>query len=239
MASQNTKIMKALAKIKKKSKKVKKVKRVRKSRATNEMKQIVNIKGLGGLGSKPQQPFIFQAQREGPVSSSQDFFISALKQLNRVNAPSESIQEVKENMNKLERDLGKQAMTNKQLILESNLLKNKYANIQSRTDNEGDFSQPSKLRNYVREQQLFQDRSTLTPKRGNAWSEESKAKARDTRARNKALKEQSSMATPAPMMSSSLPEEPEPEPETIDYETRRDIRLSDVVKKSGDQDIFI
>lgn len=203
------KILKALAKVKK-SKKAKAKKPKRKTRATNEMKQIVNIKGLGslkGIGSPPA-PFIFQAQREGPVSSSQDFFISALKQLNRVNAPSESTQEIKENMRKLESELGKQAMTNKQLILESNLLKTKYSNIQSRTDNEGDFSSPSKFRNYVREQQLFQDRSTLTPKRGNAWSEESKAKARETRARTKALKEQqSSMASPPPMMSKTLESE--------------------------------
>ena len=195
------KILKVLKKVKK-AKAKRKAKR--RSRATQEIKQIINLKGLGGLGSKPQQPFIFQTSREGPVSSSQDFFTSALKQINRVNQPSESTQEIKANMKRLEIELGKQSMTNKQLILEGNLLKTKYQNIQRRTDGVGDFSQPNKPRNLAKEQELFQDRSILTPRRSNRgpMSEESKAKGRETRAKNKALRERMSMSsTPAPMMS--------------------------------------
>ena len=203
------KIMKALKKVKKSKRKAK---RARKSRATQEIKQIVNIKGVGGgLGSKPQQPFIFQAQREGPVSSSQDFFTSALKQLNRVNQPSESTQEVKENIRKIERELSKQAMTNKQILLEADLLKAKYQTIQRRTDGVGDFSQPNKPRNLAKEQERFQDRSILTPRRSNRgpMSEESKAKGRETRARNRALRERmETQTTPAPMMSKTLESEP-------------------------------
>ena len=168
MPSTEKKILKAIAKIKKaKAKKAKAKKAKRRSRATQEIKQTINLKGLGGLGSKPQQPIIFQAQREGPVSSSQDFFTSALKQLNRVNAPSESTQEVKDNIRKLERELIKQAMTNKQLMLESDLLKTKYQNIQSRTDNVGDFSQPNKPRDVAKQEEKFQDKSVIKPKRGN------------------------------------------------------------------------
>ena len=194
----------------KKAKSKRKAKRARKARATQEIKQIVNIKGLAGLGSKPQQPFIFQAQREGPVSSSQDFFTSALKQINRVNQPSENIQEVKDNMRKLERELSRQNLTNKQILLEADLLKTKYQTIQRRSDGVGDFSQPNKPRNLAKEQERFQDRSILTPRRGNRgpMSAESKAKGRETRARNKALRERmETPTTPAPMMMSALESE--------------------------------
>lgn len=244
------KIMKALAKVKKAKRKVKK--RARKARATQEIKQIVNVKGLGslsGIGSPPAS-FLFQTQREGPVSSSEDFMSKAIKQLNRINQPSESTQEIKENMRKLEKELSKQALTNKQLILEGNLLKTKYDIIKSRTDGVGDFSQPNKARDVRKEQQLFQDRSILTSRRGNRgpMSEESKAKGRETRAKNRALRER--MQTPAPMMMSktlesepleeqAFDEDPEPESEIIDYKTRRDTRLSNIVKKSDEQDIFI
>ncbi len=183
------KIKKALKKVKK-AKKEQKAKR--RSRATQNMSQIVNIKGLGGLGSKHQQPFIFQAQREGPVSSSQDFFTSALKQLNRVNAPSESTEQLKENIRKIERDLNRQNMINKQVLLEADMLKTKYDIIASRSDNVGDFSQPNKPRDVAKQEEKFQDQSTITPKRGNKggpMSEESKAKGRATRAENKAKKE--------------------------------------------------
>ncbi len=199
------KILKMLSKVKK-AKSKRKAKRARKARATQEIKQIVNIKGVGGgLGSKPQQPFIFQAQREGPVSSSQDFFTSALKQINRVNQPSESTQEIKENMKKLERELSRQNLTNKQILLEADMLKAKYQTIQRRTDGVGDFSQPNKPRNLAKEQERFQDRSILTPRRSNRgpMSEESKAKGRETRARNRALRERmETQTTPAPMMMS-------------------------------------
>ena len=233
------KILKALNKIKK-AKKAKKAKRARRSRATQEIKQIVNIKGLGGLSKigSPPAPVVFQTQREGPVSSSQDFFISALKQLNRVNAPSESTQELKENMKKLELELGKQAMTSSQLILESNLLKNKYANIRSRTDNVGDFSQPNKMRNVAKEEEKRQDNANLMTRRSNRgpMSEESKQKGRETRARNKALKEEQMSLAPRPSEAVFLPRE-EPNPLLTElYETTKDIP---VIQKSDEQDIFI
>ncbi len=195
------KIMKALdkAKAKRKAKKAKKVKR--KARATQNMSQIVNIKGLGGIGSKPV-PVVFQTQREGPVSASEDFFTKALKQLNRVNVPSENIQEVKENMRKLERDLSKQAMTNKQLMLESDLLKTKYQNIQSRTDNVGDFSQPNKPRDVAKQEEKFQDKSVITAKRGNLI-------ARSPRTRKATMSQQT-----IPSMFSSQPMRPFEEEET-------------------------
>ena len=194
MPSQN-KIMKALKKVKK-AKKAKKAKRARKARATQEIKQIVNLKGLGGLGSPPA-PFVFQTQREGPVSSSEDFFTKALKQLNRVNAPSENIQQVKDNIRKLESNLNKQALTNKQLMFESDLLKTKYQNIQSRTDGVGDFSQPNKPRNLAKEYEKFQDRSVITKQRGNVgpWSEEKKQKGRDTRERKAMFREKEKAAS--------------------------------------------
>ena len=231
MPSQN-KIMKALKKVKK-AKKAKKAKRARKSRATQEIKQIVNIKGLGGLGSPPA-PFVFQTQREGPVSSSEDFFTKALKQLNRVNAPSENIQQVKDNIRKLESNLNKQALTNKQLMFESDLLKTKYQNIQSRTDGVGDFSQPNKPRNLAKEYEKFQDRSVITKQRGNVgpWSEEKKQKGRETRERKAMFREKEKAASIPPMFrSQSAPlmeektsveafEEPSGE-ELIDESTRR------------------
>jgi len=195
------KILKAIAKVKK-AKKAKKAKR--KARATQNMSQIVNIKGLGslaGIGSKPA-PFVFQTQREGPVSSSQDFFTSALKQLNRVNVPSENIQEVKENMRKLERDLSKQAMTNKQLMLESDLLKTKYQNIQSRTDSVGDFSQKNRARDVAKQEEKFQDKSVITAKRGNLI-------ARSPRTRKARMSQQT-----IPSMFSSQPMRPFEEEET-------------------------
>ena len=196
------KILKAIAKVKKAKRKVKKAKR--RSRATQEIKQIVNLKGLGGLGSKPQQPIIFQTQREGPVSSSQDFFISALKQLNRVNAPPENIKEVKENIRKLERDLSKQDLTNKRLIFESDLLKLKYDNIKSRTDGVGDFSQRSNARNLAKEEEKFQDRSVITKQRGNVgpWSEEKKQKGRETRERKAMFREKEKAVSQPPMFRS-------------------------------------
>tara|TARA_R110002153_G_scaffold56752_1_gene156520 strand:- start:1087 stop:1797 length:711 start_codon:yes stop_codon:yes gene_type:complete len=236
MPSQN-KIMKALKKVKK-AKKAKKAKR--RSRATQEIKQIVNLKGLGGLGSPPA-PFVFQTQREGPVSASEDFFTKALKQLNRVNAPSENIQQVKENIKKLERDISKQDLTNKRLIFESDLLKLKYDNIKSRTDGVGDFSQKNNPRNVAKEEEKLQDKANLTTSRSNRgpMSEESKQKGRETRARNKALRE--SQTQPSIFRSQSAPvSESEPiTEEGIDYQTRRDIRLGDVVKKSDEEDIFI
>ena len=226
------KILKALNKIKN-AKKAKKVKTKRKSRATQEIKQIVNLKGLGGLGSPPA-PFVFQTQREGPVSASEDFFTKALKQLNRVNAPSESIQQVKANIKKLENELSDQALTNKRLMFESNLLKTKYQNIQSRTDGVGDFSQPNKPRNLAKEYEQFQDRSVLTKQRGNVgpWSEEKKAKGRETRQRKAMFKEtEKAVSQPGMFRSQSAPqmedktsveefEEPAGE-EIIDESTRR------------------
>lgn len=230
MPSQN-KIMKALKKAKNAKRKAKKAKR--KARATQEMKQIVNIKGLGGLGSPPA-PFVFQTQREAPVSSSEDFFTKALKQLNRVNAPSENIQQVKDNMRKLESNLNKQALTNKQLMVESDLLKTKYQNIQSRTDGVGDFSQPNKPRNLAKEYEQFQDRSVITKQRGNVgpWSEEKKQKGRETRERKAMFREKEKAASiPSMFRSQSAPlmeektsleafEEPTGE-EIIDESTRR------------------
>jgi hypothetical protein len=195
--------MKALKKVKK-SKKAKKAKR--KARATQNMSQIVNIKGLGGIGSPPQ-PFIFQAQREGPISSSEDFFTKALKQLNRVNVPSENIQEVKENMRKLERDLSKQAMTNKQLMLESDLLKTKYDNIASRTDGGvGDFSQKNRARDVAKQEEKFQDKSVITAKRGNLI-------ARSPRTRKARMSQQT-----IPSMFSSQPMRPFEEQEETKVE---------------------
>jgi len=200
------KILKAIAKVKK-AKKAKKAKR--KARATQNMSQIVNIKGLGslaGIGSKPA-PFVFQTQREGPVSSSQDFFTSALKQLNRVNVPSENIQEVKENMRKLERDLSKQAMTNKQLMLESDLLKTKYDNIASRTDGGvGDFSQKNRARDVAKQEEKFQDKSVITAKRGNLI-------ARSPRTRKARMSQQT-----IPSMFSSQPMRPFEEQEETKVE---------------------
>ena len=232
MPSQN-KIMKALKKVKKAKRKAKKTKR--KARSTQNMSQIVNIKGLGGLGSPPA-PFVFQTQREGTVSSSEDFFTKALKQLNRVNAPSENIQQVKENIKKLERDLNKQALTNKQLMFESDLLKTKYQNIQSRTDGVGDFSQLNKPRNLAKEYEKFQDRSVITKQRGNVgpWSEEKKQKGRETRERKAMFREkekEKAVSEPAMFRSQSAPlmeektsleafEEPTGE-EIIDESTRR------------------
>ena len=198
------KILKALAKVKKAKRKAKKVKTKRKARATQNMSQIVNIKGLGGLSKigSPPAPVVFQTQREGPVSASEDFFTKALKQLNRVNQPSENIQEVKENMRKLERDLSKQAMTNKQLMLESDLLKTKYQNIQSRTDDVGNFSQPNKPRNVAKEEEKFQDSSVIKPKRGNLI-------ARSPRTRRAGMAQQT-----IPTMFSSQPMRPFEEEET-------------------------
>mgnify|MGYP003627745546 CR=1 FL=1 len=230
MPSEN-KIMKALKKAKKAKRKAKKTKR--KARATQNMSQIVNIKGLGGLGKLPA-PFVFQTQREAPVSSSEDFFTKALKQLNRVNAPSENIQQVKDNIRKLESNLNKQALTNKQLMVESDLLKTKYQNIQSRTDGVGDFSQPNKPRNLAKEYEKFQDRSVITKQRGNVgpWSEEKKQKGRETRERKAMFREKEKAVSLPPMFrSQSAPlmeektsleafEEPTGE-EIIDESTRR------------------
>ena len=195
------KILKALNKIKK-AKKAKKAKRVRRSRATQEIKQTINLKGLGGLGSKPQQPIIFQAQREGPISSSEDFMSKAIKQLNRVNQPSQSTEQLIENMRKLERELSKQSMTNKQLMLESDLLKTKYANIQSRTDDVGNFSQPNKPRDVAKQEEKFQDSSVIKPKRGNLI-------ARSPRTRRAGMAQQT-----IPTMFSTQPMRPFEEEET-------------------------
>jgi len=220
------KILKALNKIKKAKRKVKK--RERKSRTTQNMSQIVNIKGLGGLGgigSKPA-PVVFQTQREGPVSSSQDFFTSALKQLNRVNAPSENIQELKQNIRKLEKALDSQQMTTSDLIVQSNNLKTKYDIIASRTDGVGDFSQPNRPRDVAKEQEKFQDKSVIQPRRGNLI-------ARSPRRRSARMTQQT-----IPSMFSTQPMRPSEDQEETKVEDFQEPTGEEVIDESTIRSAF-
>jgi hypothetical protein len=191
MVSKDKKIKRELKKLKK-AKKAKKVRR--KSRATQEIKQTVNLRGLGPLKTAGQtpQPFVFQAQTERPASASQDFISNAIKQLNRVNSPNTNVRDLEDNLRRLETELRGQKVKNNQILADRDMLQKKYSSIALQTDGVGDFSQPNKPRNVAREEEKFQDESTIVPRRGRPkgvpQSEEEKQKRADQRARKKQIK---------------------------------------------------
>ena len=165
MVSKDKKIKRELKKLKK-AKKSKKIRR--KSRATQEIKQIVNLKGLGPLKSAGQtpQPFVFQSQTERPTSASSDFLANAISQLNRVNKPDTNVRDLETNLRRLETELRGQKVKNNQILEDRDMLQKKYQSIAGQTDNVGDFSMPNKPRNVAKEQEKFQDESTIVPRRG-------------------------------------------------------------------------
>ena len=192
MVSTQTKIKRELKKLKKikKAKKAKKVRR--KSRATQEIKQTVNLRGLGPLKTAGQtpQPFVFQAQTERPASASQDFISNAIKQLNRVNSPNTNVRDLETNLRRLETELRGQKVKNNQILADRDILQKKYQIIAGQTDAVGDFSQPNKPRNVAKEEEKFQDQSTIVPRRGRPkgpQSDEEKQKRADQRARKKQI----------------------------------------------------
>jgi len=191
MVSTQTKIKRELKKLKKLKKKSK-AKPRRKSRATQEIKQIVNLKGLGPLKTAGQtpQPFVFQSQSERPASASQDFIANAIKQLNRVNKPDTNVRNLEDNLRRLETELRGQKIKNNQILADRDILQKKYQIIAGQTDNVGDFSMPNKPRNVAKEQEKFQDESTIVPRRGRPkgpQSEEEKQRRADQRARKKQI----------------------------------------------------
>ena len=164
MVSKDKKIKRELKKLKK-AKKAKKIRR--KSRAALEIKQIVNLRGLGPLKTtQAQQPVVFQSQSERPTSASSDFLANAISQLNRVNSPNTNVRDLETNLRRLEAEVRGQKIKNNQILSDRDMLQKKYQSIAGQTDNVGDFSMISKPRNVAREQELFQDRSTISPRRG-------------------------------------------------------------------------
>ena len=192
MVSTQTKIKRELKKLKKLKKKSKSKPR-RKSRATQEIKQTVNLKGLGPLKTAGQtlQPFVFQSQSERPTSASSDFLANAISQLNRVNKPDTNIRNLEDNLRRLETELRGQKVKNNQILADRDILQKKYQIIAGQTDGVGDFSMISKPRNVAKEQEKFQDNSTITPRRGRPkgvpQSESEKQRRADQRARKKEI----------------------------------------------------
>lgn len=190
MVSTQTKIKRELKKLKKLKKKSK-AKPRRKSRATQEIKQTVNLKGLGPLKSTQSQPFVFQSQSERPASASQDFIANAIKQLNRVNKPDTNVRDLETNLRRLETELRGQKVKNNQILADRDMLQKKYQIIAGQTDNVGDFSMPNKPRNVAKEEEKFQDESTIVPRRGRPkgvpQSDEEKQKRAEQRARKKQI----------------------------------------------------
>jgi len=190
MVSKDKKIKRELKKLKK-AKKAKKVRR--KSRAMQEIKQTVNLRGLGPLKTAGQtpQPFVFQAQTERPASASQDFISNAIKQLNRVNAPNTNVRDLETNLRRLETELRGQKVKNNQILADRDILQKKYQSIAGQTDSIGDFSMPNKPRNVAKEEEKFQDQSTIVPRRGRPkgvpQSEEEKQRRAEQRARKKQI----------------------------------------------------
>lgn len=190
MVSKDKKIKRELKKLKK-AKKAKKIRR--KSRATQEIKQIVNLKGLGPLKSAGQtpQPFVFQSQTERPTSASSDFLANAIKQLNRVNKPDTNVRDLEDNLRRLETELRGQKVKNNQILADRDMLKKKYQSIAGQTDNVGDFSMPNKPRNVAKEEEKFQDESTIVPRRGRPkgpQSQEEKQRRAEQREKNRLIK---------------------------------------------------
>lgn len=192
MVSTQTKIKRELKKLKKLKKKSK-AKPRRKSRATQEIKQTVNLKGLGPLKStQAQQPFVFQSQTERPTSASSDFLANAISQLNRVNKPDTNIRNLEDNLRRLETELRNQKIKNNQILTDRDMLQRKYQSIAGQTDNVGDFSMPNKPRNVAKEEEKFQDESTISPRRrgrpkGVPQSEEEKQRRAEQREKKKLI----------------------------------------------------
>jgi len=191
MVSKDKKIKRELKKLKK-AKKAKKARR--KSRATQEIKQIVNLKGLGPLKSAGQtpQPFVFQSQSERPTSASSDFLANAISQLNRVNSPNTNVRDLETNLRRLEAEVRNQKIKNNQILADRDVLQKKYQSIAGQTDGIGDFSMPNKPRNVAKEEQKFQDESTISPRRrgrpkGVPQSEEEKQRRADQREKKKLI----------------------------------------------------
>jgi len=191
MVSTQTKIKRELKKLKKLKKKSK-AKPRRKSRATQEIKQIVNLKGLGPLKATQSQPFVFQSQSERPTSASSDFLANAISQLNRVNSPNTNVRDLETNLRRLEAEVRNQKIKNNQILADRDVLQKKYQSIAGQTDGIGDFSMPNKPRNVAKEEQKFQDESTISPRRrgrpkGVPQSEEEKQRRADQREKKKLI----------------------------------------------------
>jgi hypothetical protein len=188
MVSKDKKIKRELKKLKK-AKKAKKIRR--KSRAALEIKQIVNLRGLGPLKTtQAQQPVVFQSQSERPASGTSDFLANAISQLNRVNSPNTNIRNLEDNLRRLESEVRNQKIKNNQILTDRDMLQKKYQSIAGQTDNVGDFSMRNTPRNVAKEEEKFQDRSTISPRRGRPrgpQSQEEKQRRAEQREKKKLI----------------------------------------------------
>jgi len=228
MVSTQTKIKRELKKLKKLKKKSK-AKPRRKSRAMQEIKQVINLRGLGPLKStQAQQPFVFQAQTERPASASQDFISNAIKQLNRVNSPNTNVRDLETNLRRLETELRGQKVKNNQILADRDMLQRKYQSIAGQTDGVGDFSMINKPRNVAKEDEIFQDKSTISPRRGRPkgpQSQEEKQRRAEQREKKKLIARLAEKNEG--LFESSVTEADESEDEQDEKESRKQVTFVD------------